>query len=104
MILDFFVKLIGKPIIIFLTLLILFGILAQLILSHQLAESSRTLSQILKEAEFLERKNRDLAIQIHQKGSILRLKELAQNFGFGRPQKFFFVRQNFLVAQKTEVN
>lgn len=99
MILQLLAKFTSKPIIIFLALLILVGILAQLILYNQLAESSGKLSQTLAEVENYERQNRDLAVQIYQKGSIIRLRELAASVGFATPEKFFFVRQNFLVAE-----
>ncbi len=92
-------KFFGKPIIIILVLLALFLMFAQLIISNQVATSSEKLSQILSEVERLERENRDLAVQIHQKGSILKLKEMAAKQGFSEPKKFFFVRQNFLVAE-----
>lgn len=89
----------GKQIIFLLATLIVFLLVAQLILSNQLATSSENLSKILSEVERLERENRDLAVQVYQKGSILNLKELAAKTGFTEPVKFFFVRQNFLVAE-----
>lgn len=96
---QIFATLVGKPVIIILFLLTLFLMFVQLILANQLATSSQKLSQIFSEVERLERENRDSAVQIHQKGSILKLREMAAKQGFSEPKKFFFVRQNFLVAE-----
>ncbi len=96
---QFLARLIGKPIIVLLVVIILIMVIVQLILSNQLAISTGKLSQVLTEIANYERENRDLSVQISQKGSILRLRELATKFGFAEPKKFFFIKQNFLVAE-----
>lgn len=94
-----FTKLVSKPAIVTLVLLIIILLVAQLILANQLATSTSKLSEILSEVENFKRQNRDLAAQIYQKGSIVRLRELAVDAGFGEPKKFLFIRQSFLVAE-----
>ena len=92
-------KLLGKPVLFFLFTFVVVLIGLQIIFSNQLASKSQRLTKILAEIEGLERDNRDLNVQIYQKGSILQLKEQAGSLGFIEPTKFFFVKQSFLVAE-----
>lgn len=92
-------KLLGKPVLFILFTFVVILISLQIILSNQLAAKSERLTKILAEIEGLERNNRDLKVQIYQKGSILELKEQAKSLGFVEPVKFFFVKQSFLVAE-----
>lgn len=90
---------ISRPLVFLLLAIMLVLIIVQLVLSNQLSTSSGKLSQVLGEIERLERGNRDLSVQIHQKGAISQLRLKAANLGFLEPKKFFFIKKNFQVAE-----
>lgn len=77
-------------------LFILIGI--QLVLANHLAAQGQKASDLEAKIKKIEEENKDLKMQINKQGSLKEVQEKAERLGFKKPQKFFFVKENFPVA------
>ena len=81
--------------------IILFALIAlQLFLANFLATQGQRASDFEAKIKNIQEANKDLKMQISQNGSIKEVQEKSKELGFKKPGNFFFVKENFIVAEK----
>ena len=81
--------------------IILFALIGlQLFLANYLATQGQRASDLEVKIKNLQEANKDLKMQISQKGSFKEVLEKSKELGFKKPESFFFVKENFAVAEK----